>query len=65
MPQTSDELRKKFEDDADACAVLENAGWFYHRGWWAYPTHEPTDREWDAIQYLVEEWDHGLEKEGT
>jgi hypothetical protein len=62
MPQTNDRLRALFEDDSHARDVLESAGWTCAGGWWDVPAHEPTGHEWDAIQYLVEEWDHGIRK---
>lgn len=62
MPQTSPELRAKFEDDSDARDVLESAGWVCDGGWWDVPAHEPTDHEWEAMQYLVEEWDHAIRR---
>lgn len=63
MPQASEELRAKFDNDAEASIVLENAGWACDGGWWSMPTHEPSEDEWDAITYLVHEWDHAIRKD--
>ncbi len=63
MPSTSERLFNMFEDDTDAMSVLEAGGWTERDYVWYLPTdgREPTDHEWDAVQYLVEEWDHGIE----
>lgn len=62
MPQASEELRAKFEDDYAARLVLEGAGWTCDAGWWSMPTHEPSEGEWEAITYLIHEWDHAIGK---
>jgi hypothetical protein len=47
--------------DAEAMAVLVEAGWSYFAGWWTPPTHrKPSDYELDAITYLIDEWDHAI-----
>lgn len=66
MPQASDELRAKFPGyDIEATDVLLSAGWETDGcGWWTLPAHEPTDREWDALDYLLNEWDHAVRRPG-
>lgn len=60
MPQTCQRLRDAFNDDVDAMAVLEDNGWTEHSPFvWHPPAGERSTLEWDALQYLVEEWDHG------
>jgi hypothetical protein len=61
MPQAPQWLRNKFPgDDAEALAVLE-ANFNDDRGMLSLkdPTYKMTDREWEAILYLVHEWDYG------
>jgi hypothetical protein len=62
MPQTTPELRAKFPGfDAQACTYLKSQGYILTRQWeWVKPREEVTDDEWDALVYLVEEWDYGL-----
>jgi len=61
MPESSPRLRAMFEDDSAAADVLEAAGWTCVDFTWQVPADESTvtDREWDALQYLCEEWDYG------
>jgi len=50
--------------DGEAMEVLEKAGYKITREWsWIKPqNYIPTERELDAINYLVHEWDfNGLE----
>lgn len=63
MPQASDELRAKFPGwDAEAEEVLKtnftvhqpSIGIIKKRN----PEYQPTEREWDAIDYLFHEWDY-------
>lgn len=64
MPQASDELRAKFPGhDDEALKVLEEhftwdkpALWIIRR---KDPNYVPTDREWEAIDYMCDEWDFG------
>lgn len=61
MPQATPELAAKFPgDDQEALEVLEanfieRAGVFCKKD----PKYQPTEREWDAIDYLFHEWDYG------
>lgn len=65
MPQASPELRAKFPgSDAEAMAVLEknfmqSKGIFRKKE----PNYQPTQREWDAIDYMFQEWDYGYDAE--
>lgn len=63
MPQTTPELAAKFPGmDREAMEVLRDAGYTLTREWfWLPPSifHEPIEREADAINYLIEEWDFG------
>lgn len=60
MPQASDELRAKFPGhDAEALEVLrknfrDNKGCLSLKD----PNYKPTEREWDAVDYLIHEWDY-------
>lgn len=64
MPQATDELRAKFpECDSEALDVLEvnftqTKGIFRKKN----PAYSPTQREWDAIDYMFQEWDYGYEE---
>jgi hypothetical protein len=60
MPQSSSELRAKWETDVKAEACLLKFGNFtIRRGLiLAKDGYKPTDTEWSAIQYLIEEWDY-------
>lgn len=60
MPSTTPELAAKFPDgDQEAMSVLRSGGYVLTRRWeWYHPLDkEPTERERDAIIYLIEEWD--------
>jgi hypothetical protein len=61
MPQTSDERRARWPGkDSEALSFLYSQGYEMTREWeWIPPKREPTEREIDAIDYLVEEWDYG------
>jgi len=70
VPSTSPERQARWPGmDSEAIAVLEEAGYKQTRQWtWIPPTwdHVPTEREDDAITYLVEEFDWGgLERPPT
>lgn len=61
MPQAPDYLRAKFAHDGEAWAALgdnftDTRGLIRPK-----PGHKPTDREFDAIDYLVMEWDYAWE----
>ena len=63
MPQTSARLRAMFTDDGEAAGVLRRGGFRLSRrrsGFWVLH-RTPNHYEWDALQYLVEEWDYAIE----
>lgn len=63
MPTASDEQRARWPGwDAEAIDFLESAGYrMTKRYGWLMPKDRstPTERELDAIDYLVNEWDYG------
>jgi hypothetical protein len=62
MPQATDEQRDRWPGgDAEAITYLEAAGFKLTKIWtWIKPDgHDPTPKEWDAVDYLVNEWDFG------
>lgn len=70
MPQTSDELRAKMDsyfhnggvNDWEPLAFLLDEGWGEKGGMLSKPTdHEPSNKEWDCAQFLIEEWDFAYE----
>lgn len=70
MPQASDELRDKmarYFDDAIAdwppTAFLLDQGYSEKGGWWTKPSpdHTPTEKEWDCLNFLCDEWDHAYD----
>jgi len=60
MPQASDELREKFPGyDAEALEVIaanftETRGLIRRKS----SSYLPNQREWDAVDYLIQEWDY-------
>ena len=67
MPQASDELRQTMDgyfsnggiSDSEPTEFLLSQGWTEDRYLWKSPsTHTPTQKEWDCLQFLLEEWDH-------
>ncbi len=66
MPQAPDSLRKKFPgSDREALAVLkenftETKGLISKK----LATYKPTRREWDAVDYLIQEWDYAYRGKG-
>ncbi len=64
MPQTTPERAARWPGgDSEAIKYLRGQGYIlqqpsYH---WLTPTpdHEPTDKEHDALLYLIQEWDYG------
>jgi hypothetical protein len=70
MPQASEELRAKWGDEGGVgerktIAFLRKWGWkMVGNGVWRLPRPEDeiTADEWDALQFLVDEWDHALER---
>lgn len=66
-PQAPEWLRKKFPgDDWEAMNVIEQHFEWGQPKYWIIrkkdPAYQMTDREWDAILYLCEEWDWGYEE---
>lgn len=63
MPQTTPEHAARWPGmDHEAISFLEGNGYKLLCGWnWVKPTpeHDPSDREIDAILYLIQEWDFG------
>jgi len=67
MPQTTPERAKRWPGmDSEAIEFLEDAGYTLRKDWaWDKPSknHKPTERERDAVIYLIEEWDFdGIER---
>lgn len=66
-PQTTPERAARWRDDQHAMDFLEERGYTLLRNWqWRKPEpgHKATEKELDAIIYLVEEWDFdGIESE--
>jgi len=62
-PQASDERRRRWPGgDAEALIFLNDSGFRLQRDYTFQPPsadYMPTERELDAIAYLVEEWDYG------
>lgn len=70
MPQTTPERAARWPGiDQQAIKYLEGQGYELNRDWtWKKPSpkHVITDREEDAILYLIQEWDFGgTEKEAN
>jgi len=62
MPQATDEQRARWPGwDAEAIKFLEDAGYKLTKEWnWIIPPgHKPTEREYDAMDYMCNEWDFG------
>ena len=63
MPQTTPERAARWPGmDSEALDFLEGQGYVLRRDWhWMRPNpdHLVTDREEDAILYLIQEWDFG------
>lgn len=63
MPQASKELRDEWPGwDTQAINHLRDRGYRLTRSadWVSPPgNHEVTERDWSAIQYLIDEWDYG------
>lgn len=66
MPQASSELRERWGGAAGvgedkAVAYLERQGWCLSRDWLWYRDdgRDPTLTEWDAMRFLIDEWDYG------
>lgn len=62
MPQATNEQRARWPgSDQQAIKFLEDAGYVLTRNWkWIIPkNHKPTEREYDAMDYMCNEWDFG------
>lgn len=62
MPQTTPERAARWPGmDAEAMAYLKAQGFRIGRDWcWRHPENRDlTEKEKDAILYLIEEWDFG------
>lgn len=63
MPQATPELRAKFPGhDSEAMEVLaknftQSKGVYRKKD----PNYKPNLREWDAVDYMIQEWDYGYE----
>ncbi len=56
MPSTYDAVRARWTDDiAYACLI---AAGIKHKGGYYVINKALTPREWEALQYLCEEWDY-------
>lgn len=71
MPQATAELRKKWHygkdgewpADKQAYDYLKDRSWSYDKGVWRKPNpdYRPTEAEWSALDYLIQEWDEAFE----
>jgi len=64
MPSSTPERQSRWPGgDNEACSFLEQEGFKLTAGWcWTHPSKELddlTEREEDAIIYMIEEWDYG------
>ncbi len=63
MPQTTPERAARWPGmDAQAMKFLQKQGFVLTKEWFwkpPEPSRELTDRERDAILYLIQEWDFG------
>lgn len=61
MPQATKDLKDRWLDDGCALTQL-GKNFTYHAGIIRpVPGHTPTDDDFSAIDYLVQEWDYGYE----
>ena len=63
MPQTTAERAARWPGmDSEAITYLESQGFILGLDWnWRHPANRPlTEREEDAVLYLMEEWDFGI-----
>jgi hypothetical protein len=67
MPQATETLRQKWGGDQGvgpdkATAYLETHGWTMTEGLWRLPSDRPNseigDDEYEALQFLIDEWDY-------
>lgn len=64
MPQAEEWLRNKWGImDGPAIEFLESRGFKLTREWcWTHPCpehYQPTDEEYEAVIFLIDEWDFG------
>jgi len=67
MPSASDELRARIKewfgyeiDEIGPANFLRENGWTEEKFMWTEPPdRETTTKEWDCLQYLIDEWDEG------
>lgn len=64
MPSTTDAQRLRWPmGSLQASRFLEDNGYVLDKDWcWHLPSHYMTDREADALGYLIFEWDYTVEK---
>lgn len=56
--------RMTFESDADALIILKHNIKEVRNGVLKIPPgYDPTQTEWDAIHYLIDEWDFTYERD--
>jgi len=65
MPTANDELREKMQeyfgdpiDDAGPARFLRDCGWTEVKDVWTEGAEQTTQKEWDCMQFLIDEWDH-------
>jgi len=72
MPQASEAMRRKWGGaggvgDDKAVAYLEQQGWHLSHDWLWYRDDGRVDTtllEWNAMQFLICEWDYGGVRDG-
>ena len=64
MPRAHPDIARLFEHDLEAWTILKIKGWtccdFVLRK--SSPDYEPSEIEWQAVQYLCDEWDWAYEE---
>ena len=62
MPQASDAQRARWNGPSDKTATefLRSRGFVLSPAWTWVREKEPDEKEWDAISFMVNEWDYGL-----
>ena len=65
MPQASPELKAAYDGDNEAWNFLKDRGFTEERFLIHIPTEKKlTKEEYDAIEYLITEWDWDAEQNG-
>lgn len=61
MPQSPAHLQAQFPSDSEALEILKENFIIYRNGMIGRkdPGYVPTEKEKDAVDYLVLEWDYG------